>query len=92
MATTRAGAFPRSIAIAIAFAWSTALSLGLGYGSAQADVAAVTGSAYGYTCTVVAFSPCAPKGAPKVGWTRNCFALTLLKSSSGFGWVSLPKP
>jgi uncharacterized repeat protein (TIGR01451 family) len=61
MVRTRVGAVRRSGAVALV---SLAMLLvGLGQVSAQADVTAVKGSAYGYSCVVSAFGqPCTPAG------------------------------
>ena len=59
MIQTRTGAIRRSVAVALVS--SAMLLVGLGQGSAYADVTAVTGSAYGYYCTVTAFGlVCSP--------------------------------
>jgi hypothetical protein len=61
MVETRVGALRRPLAVALVS--SAMLLIGVGQGSAQADVTAVKGSAYGYSCAVTVFAPgCTPSG------------------------------
>ncbi len=81
--------------IAVALACSAMLLIGVGQGSAQADVTAVKGSAYGYSCMVSAFGlPCRPAGpTPTVTLASNASnspqtaAAASARADSGFATI-----
>lgn len=78
MIQTHVGAVRRSATVALVS--SAMLLVALGQASAQADVTAVKGSAYGYSCDVVVFgtSCTAPRPTPTATLASDASDLSLI--------------